>query len=97
MFLICSRRENTITDRYAPLHQTVIAGTAGEAVNALDGILGHEAGVDVSALHVDGGGVSDIKVMRPTGAFRANSEAVATHPRSGRMQPSKLDHPGSRI
>lgn len=50
----------TITDRYAPLHQTVIAGTAGEAVHALDGILGHEAGVDVSALHVDGGGVSDI-------------------------------------
>ena len=50
----------TITDRYAPLHQTVIAGTAGEAIHALDGILGHESGVDVSALHVDGGGVSDI-------------------------------------
>jgi TnpA family transposase len=50
----------TITDRYAPLHQTVIAGTAGEAVHALDGILGHDSGVDVSALHVDGGGVSDI-------------------------------------
>lgn len=50
----------TITDRYAPLHQTVIAGTAGEAVHALDGILGHESSVDVSALHVDGGGVSDI-------------------------------------
>jgi hypothetical protein len=27
----------TITDRYAPLHQTVIAGTAGEAIHALDG------------------------------------------------------------
>lgn len=50
----------TITDRYAPLHQTVIAGTAGEAVHALDGILGHDSGVDVAALHVDGGGVSDI-------------------------------------
>lgn len=50
----------TITDRYAPLHQTVIAGTAGEAVHALDGLLGHESGVDISALHVDGGGVSDI-------------------------------------
>ena len=50
----------TITDRYAPLHQTVIAGTAGEAIHALDGILGHESGVEVSALHVDGGGVSDI-------------------------------------
>lgn len=50
----------TSTDRYAPLHQTVIAGTAGEAIHALDGILGHESGVDVSALHVDGGGVSDV-------------------------------------
>lgn len=50
----------TITDRYAPLHQTVIAGTAGEAIHALDGILGHESSVTVSALHVDGGGVSDI-------------------------------------
>jgi len=38
----------TITDRYAPLHQTVIAGTAGEAIHALDGILGHQSGVDVS-------------------------------------------------
>ena len=50
----------TITDRYAPLHQTVITGTTGEAVHALDGILGHESGVTPSALHVDGGGVSDI-------------------------------------
>jgi TnpA family transposase len=33
----------TITDRYAPLHQTVIAGTAGEAIHALDGILGHDS------------------------------------------------------
>ncbi|MFW8584701.1 Tn3 family transposase [Rhizobium beringeri] len=50
----------TITDRYAPLHQKVIAGTAGEAIHALDGILGHESNVDIGALHVDGGGVSDI-------------------------------------
>lgn len=50
----------TITDRYAPLHQTVIAGTAGEAIHALDGILGHESNTNLSALHVDGGGVSDI-------------------------------------
>ena len=50
----------TITDRYAPLHQTVIAGTAGEAIHALDGILGHESSAEISALHVDGGGVSDI-------------------------------------
>ena len=50
----------TITDRYAPLHQTVIAGTAGEAIHALDGILGHNSNADLTALHVDGGGVSDI-------------------------------------
>jgi TnpA family transposase len=50
----------TITDRYAPLHQTVIAGTAGEAIHALDGILGHESSVELGALHVDGGGASDI-------------------------------------
>ncbi len=50
----------TITDRYAPLHQKVIAGTAGEAIHSLDGILGHESSVNVAALHVDGGGASDI-------------------------------------
>lgn len=50
----------TITDRYAPLHQVVMAGTAREAIHALDGILGHASSVDISALHVDGGGVSDI-------------------------------------
>ncbi|MCE3518969.1 transposase, partial [Escherichia coli] len=50
----------TITDRYAPLHQTVIAGTAGEAIHSLDGILGHDSNADLTALHVDGGGVSDI-------------------------------------
>jgi TnpA family transposase len=50
----------TITDRYAPLYQKVIAGTAGEAIHSLDGILGHESTVNVVALHVDGGGVSDI-------------------------------------
>ena len=50
----------TITDRYAPLHQTVIAGTAGEAIHALDGILGHTSGVNPSALPACGGGVSDI-------------------------------------
>src|SRR3546814_8111977 len=49
----------TITDRYAPLHQTVIAGTAGEAIHALDGILGHESGVELAARHVGGGGASD--------------------------------------
>lgn len=50
----------TITDRYAPLHQTVIAGTAGEAIHALDGILGHDSNANLTALHTDGGGVSDI-------------------------------------
>lgn len=57
-----SDRQNlhTITDRYAPLHQKVIAGTAGEAIHSLDGILGRESSVNVAALHVDGGGASDI-------------------------------------
>jgi TnpA family transposase len=38
----------------------VIAGTAGEAIHALDGLLGHDSNADLTALHVDGGGVSDI-------------------------------------
>lgn len=50
----------TITDRYAPLHQTVIAGTAGEAIHALAGILGNDSNANLTALHTDGGGVSDI-------------------------------------
>ncbi|MCE3543661.1 transposase, partial [Escherichia coli] len=41
-------------------HQTVIAGTAGEAIHALDGILGHDSNANLTALHTDGGGVSDI-------------------------------------
>ncbi|MEC5293925.1 MULTISPECIES: Tn3 family transposase, partial [unclassified Aurantimonas] len=50
----------TITGRQAPLHDKVISGTAGEAIHSMDGILGHESSVDIAALHVDGGGVSDI-------------------------------------
>src|SRR3546814_7474435 len=50
----------TITDRYAPLHQTVIAGTAGEAIHALDGFLGHDSNADLTVLQVDGGGVPQL-------------------------------------
>ena len=50
----------TITGRQAPLHGKAISGTAGEAIHSMDGILGHESSVDIAALHVDGGGVSDI-------------------------------------
>ena len=50
----------TVTGRYAPAHQTVMTGTTGEAIHALDGIYGHVSGADLSTLHVDGGGVSDI-------------------------------------
>jgi TnpA family transposase len=50
----------TITGRQAPLHDKVISGTAGEAIHSMDGILGHESSVDIAALPVDGGGVSDI-------------------------------------
>ena len=37
-----------------------MTGTTGEAIHALDGIYGHVSGADLSTLHVDGGGVSDI-------------------------------------
>src|SRR3546814_19087075 len=50
---------STRTDTLFP-YTTVIAGTAGEAIHALDGILGHESGATIEALHTDGGGVSDI-------------------------------------
>lgn len=38
----------------------MIAGTAGEAIHALNGILAHESSVTPSALHINGGGVSDM-------------------------------------
>lgn len=41
-------------------HQTVIAGTAGVAIHSLDRILGHDSNADLTALPVNGGGVSDI-------------------------------------
>ena len=74
----------TITDRYAPLHQTVIAGTAGEAVHTLDGLLGHDSSVDIRALSVDGGGVSDIifAVMHLLG--------IAFEPRIPRLSDRRL-------
>ena len=74
----------TITDRYAPLHQTVIAGIAGEAVHTLDGLLGHDSSVDIGALHVDGGGVSDIifAVMHLLG--------IAFEPRIPRLSDRRL-------
>jgi TnpA family transposase len=50
----------TVTDRYAPLGQTLIAGTASEAVHALDALLGHASDAEIRALHTDGGGVSDM-------------------------------------
>lgn len=50
----------TVTDRYAPLGQTLIAGTASEAVHALDALLGHASAAEIRALHTDGGGVSDM-------------------------------------
>ena len=50
----------TVSDRYAPLGQTLIAGTASEAVHALDALLGHESDTEIRALHTDGGGVSDM-------------------------------------
>ena len=66
----------TITDRYAPFHQTVIAGTAGEAVHALDGILGHDSGIDISALHVDGGTYQSDRRLRVVGRARSQRRWV---------------------
>lgn len=48
-----------ITDRYAPFHSTVLTGSAGEAAHVIDGLLYHEADLDLSVHHTDGGGVSD--------------------------------------
>ncbi len=47
----------TVTGRDASAHQTVMAG---EAIHALDGIYDHASSADLSTLHVDGGGVSDM-------------------------------------
>lgn len=88
----------TITDRYAPLHQKIIAGTASEAIHALDGILGHESDVNVGALHVDGGGVSDIvfaiaellgRPLEPRIPRQSDRKLYAFEPKSryGRLAP----------
>src|SRR3546814_16568367 len=50
---------STRTDTLFP-YTTLFRSTAGEAIHALDGILGHESGATIEALHTDGGGVSDI-------------------------------------
>ncbi|QPC88907.1 Tn3 family transposase (plasmid) [Mesorhizobium sp. NBSH29] len=48
-----------ITDRYAPFHTAVLTGSAGEAAHVIDGLLYHEADLDLAVHHTDGGGVSD--------------------------------------
>jgi hypothetical protein len=48
----------TVTDRYAPLHQEVIAGTASEAVHSLDGILDEKDRLD---------NVGQIRALRSAG------------------------------
>lgn len=48
-----------ITDRYAPFHTTVLTGSAGEAAHVIDGLLYHEADLNLTVHHTDGGGVSD--------------------------------------
>jgi TnpA family transposase len=48
-----------ISDRYAPFHTKVIAATAGEAAHVVDGLLYHNADLDIATHHTDGGGVSE--------------------------------------
>lgn len=48
-----------VTDRYAPFHTAVLTGSAGEAAHVIDGLLYHEADLDLAVHHTDGGGVSD--------------------------------------
>lgn len=48
-----------VSDRYAPLHSTVISAGASEAAHVLDGLLHHGADLAIERHHTDGGGVSD--------------------------------------
>lgn len=50
----------TLSGRYGPLHERLTAGTDAESLYSLDGVFGHATDASLSALHVDGGGVSDI-------------------------------------
>ena len=50
----------TLSGRYGPLHERLTAGTDAESLYALDGVFGHGTDARLSALHVDGGGVSDM-------------------------------------
>lgn len=50
----------TVSGRYGPLHERLTAGTDAESLYSLDGVFGHDTDASLSALHVDGGGVSDI-------------------------------------
>ena len=78
----------TVTDRYAPLHQTVIGGPAGEAIHALDGLFGHSSGVNVDALHVDGG-VSDF-------VFATMALLASISNRASRVFPTAASTPSNR-
>jgi TnpA family transposase len=50
----------TISGQYSPLHERLTAGTDAESLYSLDGVYGHESDAALAALHVDGGGVSDM-------------------------------------
>ena len=47
-----------VSDRHAPFYTASITG-AGEAAHVIDGLLYHEADLNISTHHTDGGGVSD--------------------------------------
>jgi TnpA family transposase len=48
-----------ISSRYAPFHAKLLPAAAGEAPHVVDGLLYHNADLDIAVHHTDGGGVSD--------------------------------------
>jgi TnpA family transposase len=48
-----------LSDRFAPFHVKLLPAAAGEAVHVIDGLLYHDADLDIAVHHTDGGGVSD--------------------------------------
>ena len=48
-----------LSGRYAPFHVKLLPAAAGEAPHVVDGLLYHNADLDIAVHHTDGGGVSD--------------------------------------
>ena len=48
-----------ISDQFSPYHTKVIAATASEAPNVLDGLLNHQSGLQIEEHYTDTGGATD--------------------------------------